>query len=90
MTTRPEFFTFPYWWDSFAEDMGLDPEVALLLQERDEALEDFVNATSQTVSGLSPQNLFVQPTNPNMTSPGMWWETTAVGGDLVTAWVETG
>lgn len=37
-----------------------------------------------------PQNLFVQPTDPGMTSSGLWIETTAVGGDVVTFWVETG
>lgn len=35
----------------------------------------------------APQDVFVQPTNPNMTSPGLWVDTT--GGD-VTFWIEDG
>lgn len=36
-----------------------------------------------------PNNLFIQQTNPNMTSPGLWWEIDALK-NLTTLWVETG
>lgn len=34
-------------------------------------------------------NVFIQQENPNMTEPGMWWETDAAG-ELVTLWIEIG
>jgi len=38
--------------------------------------------------GAGSTNLYIQDTNPNMTEPGVWWETDGAG-NLETLWVET-